>query len=118
MKTLHLPLKAKWYDMIECGVKNEEYRELKPYWKKRICTTCDVARDENYTFCNEVRHNCEQLCLSGITHVCFSYGYTKRRMTYEAESITIGRGKPEWGAPTVRPVFIIKLGHRIKEVRP
>lgn len=27
MKTLHLPLKAKWYEMIENGVKTEEYRE-------------------------------------------------------------------------------------------
>ena len=26
MKILDLPLKAKWYDMIESGVKTEEYR--------------------------------------------------------------------------------------------
>lgn len=32
MKILDLPLKAKWYDMIESGVKPEEYREIKPYW--------------------------------------------------------------------------------------
>ena len=31
-KTLYLPLKAKWYDMIESGEKEEEYREIKPYW--------------------------------------------------------------------------------------
>lgn len=36
MKTLHLPLKAKWYEMIESGVKTEEYREIKPYWENRI----------------------------------------------------------------------------------
>lgn len=27
MKILHLPLKAKWYEMIESGVKTEEYRK-------------------------------------------------------------------------------------------
>jgi hypothetical protein len=36
MKTLHLPLKAKWYEMIESGVKTEEYREIKPYWIIRL----------------------------------------------------------------------------------
>ena len=38
MKTLHLPLKKEWYNMIESGIKTEEYREVKPYWEKRM--TC------------------------------------------------------------------------------
>lgn len=29
MKTLHLVLKSKWYDMIDRGKKKEEYREIK-----------------------------------------------------------------------------------------
>ena len=36
MKTLHLNLKAKWYDMIKSGIKKEEYREIKPFWEKRL----------------------------------------------------------------------------------
>jgi hypothetical protein len=32
-------------------------------------------------------------------------------MTFELEKITIGKGKPEWGAPD-EDVFIIKLGKR------
>ena len=36
MKILHLSLQAKWYDMIERGEKTEEYREIKPYWEKRL----------------------------------------------------------------------------------
>lgn len=89
MRTLYLPLKAKWYDMIESGFKTEEYREIKPYWTKRLTVDNSLMRD--------------------YTHVCFSYGYTKRRMTYEVEKITIGRGNPEWGAPEDRNVFIIKF---------
>lgn len=34
--TLFLPLKAKWYDMIESGIKTEDYREFKEYWFKRL----------------------------------------------------------------------------------
>ena len=44
--------------------------------------------------------------------VCFSYGYTRRRMTFECKGITIGRGRPEWGAPE-HTTFIIKLGKRL-----
>ena len=36
MKTLCLPLKKEWYEMIESGVKTEEYREIKPYWVTRL----------------------------------------------------------------------------------
>lgn len=101
MKTLHLPLKAKWYEMIESGVKTEEYREIKPYWIDRIT---DVVPDyELGKYVNKAKP---------FTHVKFSYGYTKRTMTFEIESITIGKGKPEWGAPT-EDVFIIKLGKRV-----
>ena len=86
MKTLYLPLKKQWYEMIERGEKLEEYREMKPYWQKRLTGRIDAAS--------------------------FSYGYTKRRMTFECAGITIGRGRPEWGAPDDE-VFVIKLGRRI-----
>lgn len=36
MKILHLTLKKKWFDMIASGEKKEEYREIKPYWIKRL----------------------------------------------------------------------------------
>ena len=36
VKILHLPLKAKWYDMQESGEKTEEYRQLTEYWRKRL----------------------------------------------------------------------------------
>lgn len=85
MKILHLPLKKQWYEMIESGVKTEEYREIKPYWIRRI-GICDAVR--------------------------FQYGYTKRSMTFECRTISIGKGKPEWGAPE-EEVFIIKLGKRL-----
>ncbi|HET8736229.1 MAG TPA: ASCH domain-containing protein, partial [Pricia sp.] len=36
MKTLHLNLKKKWFDMILSGEKKEEYREIKEYWIGRL----------------------------------------------------------------------------------
>ena len=94
MKILDLPLKAKWYDMIESGEKLEEYREYKGYWIKRLI-------DE------------ETLRVKPYTHVRFRYGYTKRTMLFEIAGITVGMGLSDWGAPTFSEVFIIKLGQRI-----
>ena len=100
VKILHLPLKAKWYDMQESGIKTEEYREQTPYWCKRLLgvDTPLFSHRYGYQACNP----------KGYTHVLFRYGYTKRCFINRIDSITIGRGRPEWGAPTDRDVFIIK----------
>ena len=111
---LDLPLKKKWYEMIESYIKKEEYREIKSYWRKRLlrcyksidwcddsisCSTCSVFRGKLFR---------------DYTHVRFRYGYTKRTMLFELKGITIGKGKPEWGAPEDKEVFILKLGDRIE----
>lgn len=120
MKTLHLPLKAKWYEMIESLIKGAEYRGITAYWIVRLLEYSDgtniplqvakflVAYPEYFLF----RLRQGVIVFKKYTHVKFSYGYTKRTMTFEIESITIGKGKPEWGAPT-EDVFIIKLGKRV-----
>ena len=89
VKILHLVLKKKWYEMQESGKKNEEYRELTEYWRKRLIDQ-EILRAKPYT------------------HVCFHYGYTQRCFINRIDSITIGMGLPEWGAPEYREVFIIK----------
>lgn len=120
MKILHLPLKAKWYEMIECGDKLEEYREIKPHWIKRFFVYADGQRINN-SDAEYLARNISALFSASYdgtiryvhyTHVKFSYGYTKRTMMFEIESIRIGKGKPEWGAPAEN-VIINKLGKRI-----
>lgn len=123
MKTLYLTLKKQWYDMIERGEKLEEYREIKPYWEKRLI---DYAGLRKYYAENRkellfkqiffphrpVIENIMSAFSRGYEAVRFSYGYTRRTMTFEVVSIDTGIGRPEWGAPDT-PVFIIKLGKRI-----
>ena len=36
MRILHLTLIRKWFDKIACGEKTKEFREIKPYWTKRL----------------------------------------------------------------------------------
>lgn len=100
IKILHLPLKAKWYNMQESGEKTEEYREITPYWCKRF-TGQDTLQ---YSY----RYNSKYLNIKGYTHVLFRYGYTKRYFIHRIDCITIGRGNTKWGAPADRDVFIIR----------
>lgn len=82
--------------MIASGVKTEVYREVKPYWDKRLMWSAEGVW--SFKVYNLVR---------------FSLGYTKTTMTFKAKRIIIGYGNPEWGAPTDKRVFIIRLGERI-----
>lgn len=100
-KTLFLPLKKEWYEMIESGIKTEEYREIKPYWEKRLTEIVP-----NYDLGRYVH------IAKKFTHIKFSYGYTKRTMIFKCKGIRIGKGRPEWGAPD-KEVFIIKLGEKL-----
>ena len=115
MKILDLPLKAKWYSMIECGEKTEEYREIKPYWCKRLSSPCQIGlcwmRDESGCKWAGKLHALNPL---DYTHVRIRCGYTKRTMLFELKEITIGKGNPQWGAPTNRVDFILKLGKRME----
>lgn len=128
MKILDLVLKGKWYDMIASGAKYEEYREIKPYWFKRlICYDSEEYADGNPISCYFSEDGAFDtpskainwdLTYGGIlefkefTHVSIRRGYTSITMLFKCEGISIGKGNPAWGAPEDE-VFIIKLGERV-----
>lgn len=127
MKTLHLPLKKKWYELIERGIKTEEYREIKPYWVKRLCPCTHECANGHWSQPERCIRTCKALYrhmnffyegrrIGPYTHVKFSYGYTKRTMVFEIKEIVVGKGFKEYGAPD-EEVFIIKLGQRLTEVK-
>jgi len=96
MKTLHLNLHKKWFDMILAGKKREEYRELTDYWKKRF---------------SKVKEHC-------VDNITFSNGYSKdrRQMVVKIEYITIRTGIIEWGAEKEKVYFVVSLGNILKTV--
>ncbi len=84
-------LKSKWYDMIERGEKFEEYREIKPYWDRRLFSR-------------------------RYTHVRFRRGYTSKSMTFAIpRGIRKGFGIVRCGAPSDKQVYIIRIGQRDNE---
>lgn len=122
MRILDLVLKAKWYDMIERGEKRDEYRDKKTYWAKRLmkCLSwCSRGVDVDNAVTNDCcclfPKPCENtICgfhkiANGYTHVRFRRGYTNTTMLFKIDSIRIGLGEPELGAPIGKEVFIIKF---------
>ena len=114
MRVLDLSLKHQWYDMIASGEKTEEYREIKPFYMQRLlkhlyqCCHPDpvlIGHWEPYI----------KYVFKHYDAVRFHRGQgSPVTMLLEYEGIEIGKGKPEWGAPEDKDVFIIKLGKRIE----
>ena len=106
-KVLTLTVSKQWFDMIVACEKTEEYREIKPYWIKRLTTNCEVEYDVALeTYCGKVLYR-------PYTHVLFINGYRKDspRIEKEIKSITIG--KPKKGLCTDKwldkEFFVIKF---------
>lgn len=116
MKVLDLILKHQWYDMIDSGEKLEEYRDLTPYWCRRLAR-CESAKSclfrERHGQCHH-RNMLADLNADGYTHVRFHRAYTAKTMVFRYDRLHIGRGKTQWGAPADRDVLIISLGERYK----
>lgn len=98
MKTLHLILKKKWFDMIKSGEKKEEYRALTKHWESRL-----------------VDNSAGSISFKYFDTVTFTNGYAKNAPRFEIElnSITIDSGLECWGAHRFEEYFVIKLGEII-----
>lgn len=116
MKTLTLSLKKQWFDMIKSGEKKEEYRELKPFWEKRLVDYKAIIADaQALAFKRYVLRIPYDVCKDyprGYDTLVFTLGYPKaddaeRRLTFKNPKIRIDEGKPEWGAEPGKLYFVI-----------
>lgn len=113
MKTLHITLKKKWFDMILSGEKKEEYRELKPYWIKRLISEdfswdCKTIEDLIYHY-NNVPN---AAFFKPYKYLSAKNGYSKNAPEFITEhlDIQIKEGKSEWGAEPGKKYFTISVG--------
>lgn len=75
---LILPIKKKWFDMIKSGKKTEEYREMKPYYSKRL-----VKKIDN----------------QGCIEIVLRNGYSRNSPALKCKCrFAIKKGRKEWGA--------------------
>lgn len=82
---LTLTVSKEWFDMIVSGEKNEEYREIKPYWVARLFHNNSNIIDVRYlatalagrTDLLKKYIDAQRIVLKQYTHVLFINGYRK-----------------------------------------
>ena len=123
-RTLRLTIKKKWFDMIRSGEKTEEYREIKPYWFTRLFLSAgNDLRLLDY-WCKRLNSGDTWEFLCSLPNnpkyqkVEFVNGYKpdSPKVMLECLSISVRKGKPEWGAEPDKLYFVIKLGKIINEI--
>lgn len=111
--TLDLVLKVKWYEMIASGVKREEYREIKPYWVKRLLVLPEDMSCVEATTESVKDAVCHGASIRRFDFVRFHRAYTSTTMTFAVRGIEVNVGNTLWGAADGVEYFVIRLGERI-----
>jgi len=141
MKTLQLSLKKQWFEMTKAVIKLEDYRDITPYWAKRLllCHGESLSKElsdlEIEVMCDELNNSInyageieDEVCFTldnyystfkDFTHNTMTLGYpkstdTERILKLEHKGIEIRTGNPEWGAKPNKLYFVIKHGQIIK----
>ena len=137
---LQLSLKKQWFLLTESGIKLEDYREVTPYWCKRLLLGHGNKLSKEYVdleievLCDELNGaiNCMGELDEEIEFVLDNYyasfvqfatnimtlGYPSktdesRILRYEHAGIEIRTGVELWGAEPNKLYFVIKHGKRI-----
>lgn len=128
---LRLPLIRKWFDMTEPEIKTEDYRNITPYWCRRLLELDEET--EHLVWLELVedlgnpnrKHEDVYQCLSffgarfkKFQNNIMTLGYPKsgdpdRTKVFEHAGIEIRTGNPDWGAEPNKLYFVIKHGKRI-----
>ena len=95
---VHLVTNAKWFEMIRKGIKNVDYREINQHYAK-FFTSGQIRL--NGTAYQDYKVN-----------ICLHLGVGKHHATMllECEGLSVGFGKPEWGAEPNVPYYRLCLG--------
>lgn len=113
---LIFPLKKEWYDNIKSGEKTVEYREVKPYWTKRIslnlCRPMFALYPPKEVFKKVSAIGFNQRLESSCK---LRLGYTKKYMTATITKIAVVDGK-DTDLHIDKPVYAIHLAD-IREVK-
>lgn len=98
---LTLPIKKKWFDMIKSGEKKEEYREIKPYYDKRLFDYCRLVALEEYA--HDVWGHPE-------FEVIFRNGYSKTSPKIKCKvNCRKDYGEQKWGAEPNKLYYVLKI---------
>ena len=125
---IRLSLKKQWFEMTKTGIKTEDYREITPYWVKRLTLFDKKESDVDFAceFLKKGKDYSDNNNYFGRFKYSFCFpknfrtnimtlGYpktndTKLILKLEHKGIEIRTGNPEWGAEPNKLYFVIKHG--------
>ena len=97
-----LPIKKKWFDMILSGEKKEEYREIKPYYTKRLANIFEISETLLITRFQQGSHQ--------NLEIRFRNGYSSDSPSFVADcELYVGKGKVDWAAAADTEYIIFKI---------
>ena len=102
---LIFPVKKEWYEKIKSGEKTIEYREVKPYWTRRLERAEFRGGNIYWDFNKTIFENFSAPCF-------FRLGYTKERLEAWITKIEVVDGK-DTDLHIDKPVYAIHF----KDVR-
>ena len=95
-----LILKRKWYDKLLSGEKEEDYRDIKPYYTSRLRNVLGAEKLALILAGKEVL----------LGDVVFKLGYKKDACSFtKMTTVRIGKGNQEWGADGNIEQYIFRL---------
>ena len=124
MSNLQLSLKKQWFDLTKSGIKTEDYREINPYWLKRLTNVQYIPPRGNIVKSEEEIYSLftSDKVISFVSENpkafdsnIMTLGYPKstdaeRILKLEHKGIEIRTGNPEWGAELNKIYFFIMHG--------
>lgn len=94
--------------MTRAGIKHEEYREIKPYWIRRLCEDHEGCMGGDFMDA----HTVKAYTFKKFTYAQIRHGYASDAPTIlrRISEIVIDTGNPEWGAEPGKLYFVIRYG--------
>ena len=120
MTQLRLSLYRQWFEMWQTGKKLEDYRDITPYWCKRLLTEEALNMLNLNTDVSCLVRDLQRLydkygtqIFKEFDRLVLTLGYPKkgdksRIMTLDYPFIFLGQGREKWGAVRGRTYFIIR----------
>ena len=116
MQNLRLPLKKKLFEMTKSGIKTEDYREITPYWIKRLTSNFSFDINKHHLKLNENKDVINKGSMEAksftqnIMHT--KKGDAEKIIIFKHKGIEIRTGNPDWGAEPNKLYFVILHGER------
>lgn len=138
-KTLTLSLKKQWFEMTKAGIKTEDYREINPYWIKRLLDISKCHYKLEKKSFSDIANDFDEIIEAGwdideaVNYILKNNGFsfklfknnimtlgypksgdTERILKLEHKGIEIRTGNPEWGAEHNKLYFVILHGSLVE----